>query len=236
MKIAIGSDHAGYPYKEKIKPFLEDNGNTVVDFGTDSDESVDYPRFIRPVAEAVAAKEADRGIVLGGSGNGEAMVANRVKGIRCALCWNTESARLAREHNDANVLSLGARMMPIEEALDIVKVWLETPFEGGRHIKRIKDIDRPVPAGPRTVEEREKPRDTEKYDLLIAFRFIKYMEGDNFMEFQVDPGLKEPSVVHIPSPERWASEAPSWAQDRREEILERIKSKCVHMACEWRDY
>ncbi len=141
MRIAIGSDHAGYAYKEQVKQFLEGAGHEVQDYGAHSEESVDYPVFIRPVAEAVARGEHDRGIVLGGSGNGEAMVANRVPGIRCALCWNVESARLAREHNDANLLSLGQRMMPLETALEIVDVWLKTPFEGGRHVRRIQLID-----------------------------------------------------------------------------------------------
>ncbi len=141
MKIAIGSDHAGFKYKEAIRSFLEKAGHTVRDFGTNSDAPVDYPLFIRPVAEAVAHGEAERGIVLGGSGNGEAIVANRVRGIRCTLCWNTESARLARQHNNANVLSLGERMMSLETALEIVKIWLETPFEGGRHQRRIDLID-----------------------------------------------------------------------------------------------
>ena len=103
---------------------------------------MDYPVFIRPVAEAVARREFERGIVLGGSGNGEAIVANRVKGIRCAVCWNEESARLGRQHNDANVISLGQRMISIETAFNIVKIWLETPFEGGRHQQRIELIDR----------------------------------------------------------------------------------------------
>src|SRR5690349_81426 len=127
MKIAIGSDHAGFRYKEKIKEFLEARAHEAVDFGTFSEEPVDYPMFIRPVAEAVARGEAERGIVLGGSGNGEAMCANRIKKVRCALCWNVEVARLAREHNDSNVLSLGERLIPEETALDIVRVWLETP-------------------------------------------------------------------------------------------------------------
>jgi len=141
MKIAIGSDHAGFKYKENIRGFLESLGHVVTDFGTHSEEPVDYPLFIRPVAEAVARREFERGIVLGGSGNGEAIVANRVKGIRCALCWNEESARLGRRHNDANVISLGQRMISIESALDIVRIWLETPFEGGRHQQRIDLID-----------------------------------------------------------------------------------------------
>ena len=141
MKIAIGSDHAGFQYKEKIKEFLRTLGHEVTDFGTDSEEPVDYPLFCRPVALAVACGEFDRGVVLGGSGNGEAMTANRVKGVRCALCWNTESARLGRLHNDANVISLGQRMMSEVEALEIVRVWLKTEFEGGRHIRRIQMLD-----------------------------------------------------------------------------------------------
>jgi ribose 5-phosphate isomerase B len=141
MKLGIGSDHAGFNYKSEIIKLLERLGHTVIDFGTDSTEPVDYPRFIRPVADAVAAGNVERGIVLGGSGNGEAMCANRVKGVRCALCWNLESARLGRQHNDANVLSLGERMMPLELALEIVQVWLDTPFEGGRHVARLKMLD-----------------------------------------------------------------------------------------------
>jgi ribose 5-phosphate isomerase B len=142
MKIAIGSDHAGFQYKEKIRDFLEQQGHVVTDFGTHSDEPVDYPLFIRPVAEAVARGEFERGVVLGGSGNGEAIVANRVPGIRCALCWNAESATLGRQHNNANVISLGQRMVKLETALDIVRIWLETPFEGGRHQRRIDLIDK----------------------------------------------------------------------------------------------
>jgi ribose 5-phosphate isomerase B len=141
MKIAIGSDHAGFRYKEMIKSLLSELGHAVDDFGTDSEEPVDYPLFIRPVALAVARGEAERGVVLGGSGNGEAMVANRVKGVRCALCWNVESARLGRQHNDANMISLGQRMITEEVALEIVRTWLETPFEGGRHLRRIQMID-----------------------------------------------------------------------------------------------
>lgn len=145
MKIGIGSDHAGYRYKEEIKKYLSKLGHEVKDFGTNSEMTVDYPAFIRPVAEAVARGDVERGIVLGGSGNGEAMVANRVRGIRCALCWNEESARLGRQHNDANMISLGQRMMTLETALAIVKIWLDTPFEGGRHVRRIQMIDEPSP-------------------------------------------------------------------------------------------
>ena len=144
MKIAIGSDHAGFRYKEKIREFLATLGHSVIDFGTNSEQPVDYPVFIRPVAEAVARGEAERGVVLGGSGNGEAIVANRVPGVRCALCWNEESARLGRQHNDANVLSLGERMVTLEAALAIVQIWLDTPFEGGRHQHRIELIDAPA--------------------------------------------------------------------------------------------
>jgi ribose 5-phosphate isomerase B len=141
MKIAISSDHAGFEYKEKIKALLIGLGHEVKNFGTFSNAPVDYPLFIRPAAEAVARGEFDRGIVLGGSGNGEAIVANKVHGIRCALCWNVETARLAREHNDSNVLSLGQRMIPEELALEIVRVWLATPFAGGRHARRIALIE-----------------------------------------------------------------------------------------------
>ena len=141
MRIAIASDHAGFDYKEKIRQHLIRAGHDVRDFGTGSDESVDYPDFIRPAALAVARGECERGIVLGGSGNGEAMVANRIKGVRCAVGWNAESARLARQHNDANMLSLGQRMMDLEDALTILDTWLRTPFEGGRHIPRIRKID-----------------------------------------------------------------------------------------------
>lgn len=139
--IAIGSDHAGYAHKTAIIEMLLAAGHTVRDFGTDSDASCDYPDFIRPVAEAVARGEFQRGIVLGGSGNGEAIVANRVKGVRCGLCWNEPVAIWNRSHNDANCLSLGQRTITADEALHIVRIWLETPFEGGRHAGRIAKID-----------------------------------------------------------------------------------------------
>lgn len=140
MKIAIASDHAGFDYKEKITDRLQQLGHEVRNFGTNSTERVDYPLFIRLAAEAVARGECERGIVLGGSGNGEAIAANKVKGIRCALCWNVESARLSRAHNDANMLSLGQRLIALETALEIVKLWLVTSFEGGRHVDRIRQI------------------------------------------------------------------------------------------------
>jgi len=139
--MAIGSDHAGFQYKEIIKKYLRSLGHEVTDFGTDSEEPVDYPLFIRPVALAVSRGAADLGVVLGGSGNGEAMAANRVKGVRCGLCWNTTSAQLTKKHNNANVISLGQRMMSEDEALEIVRVWLETEFEGGRHVRRIEMLD-----------------------------------------------------------------------------------------------
>ena len=141
MRIALGSDHAGFRYKERLRQALARDGHEVADFGTDSDRPVDYPRVIRPVAEAVAAGRYDRGIVVGGSGNGEAIVANRIPGVRCTLCWNVESARLAREHNDANVLSLGERLVAPEDLLPIVRTWLATAFAGGRHARRIALID-----------------------------------------------------------------------------------------------
>jgi ribose 5-phosphate isomerase B len=141
MKIALGSDHAGFRYKEKVKALLQELGHEPKDFGTFNEDSVDYPAFIRPAAEAVARGECERGIVFGGSGNGEAMAANKVRGVRCGLCWNEESARLSRQHNDANVLSIGERMIPEDLLAKIVRLWLETPFEGGRHIKRIAALN-----------------------------------------------------------------------------------------------
>jgi ribose 5-phosphate isomerase B len=141
MKISLATDHAGFLYKEKIKKLLGTLGHEVKDFGTFSEEPVDYPIFIPPAAEAVVRGECDRGIVFGGSGNGEAMAANKVHGARCALCWNEESARLSRQHNDANVLSIGQRMIPEELALKIVRVWLETAFEGGRHAHRVAQLN-----------------------------------------------------------------------------------------------
>jgi len=138
MKISLGSDHAGFKLKEKVKALLGELGHDVKDVGTfTADPPVDYPLFIRPAAEAVARGECDRGIVFGGSGNGEAMVANKVHSVRCALCWSLESARLSRQHNDANVLSLGERLIEEGIALEIVRTWLTTEFEGGRHKPRV---------------------------------------------------------------------------------------------------
>ena len=141
MKIALASDHAGFEYKQAIHEWLTARGHAVQDFGTFSNERVDYPDFIRPAAEAVARGECERGIVLGGSGNGEAIAANKVRGVRCALCWSEDTARLSREHNDANVLSIGQRTIPRDLALRLVEIWLATPFEGGRHVARVQKIE-----------------------------------------------------------------------------------------------
>jgi len=140
-KIALGTDHAGFHLKEKVKDHLRSLGCQVMDYGTDSEEAVDYPDYIRPAAESVARGNCDLGIVFGGSGNGEAMVANKVRGVRCAVCWNTESARLAKEHNNANLISLGARMISGREGLAIVDAWLKAEFQGGRHQRRLEKIE-----------------------------------------------------------------------------------------------
>ncbi len=137
MKIAIGSDHAGYDLKEVIKNYLIEKGYEVVDTGTNSRESVDYPIFGENVAETVAKGEADRGIVICGTGIGISISANKVKGIRAALCTNEYMARMARKHNDANVLALGARVLGVDLALSIVETFLNTEFEGGRHERRV---------------------------------------------------------------------------------------------------
>jgi ribose 5-phosphate isomerase B len=141
MRIAIGSDHAGVGYKGVFIELIRELGHEVKDFGTDSQTPVDYPDFIRPVAEAVARGEFEFGVVLGGSGNGEQMVANKVNGVRCALCWDATTARLARQHNNANVLALGARVVGLETAKEVLRVFLTTPFDGGRHQRRIEKIE-----------------------------------------------------------------------------------------------
>lgn len=140
MKISLGADHAGFLYKEALKTMLLEQGYEVVDAGTNSEEAIDYPLTIIPAAEAVASGNADYGIVLGGSGNGEAIAANKVKGIRCALVWNQETARLAREHNNANIISIGARMISLEDAKELVSIWLKATFEHGRHERRINQL------------------------------------------------------------------------------------------------
>jgi len=138
--ISLGADHAGYQLKEVVKNHLEKKGYRVVDYGTFSDEPVDYADFVIPAAEAVTNGEADFGVVFGGSGNGEAIAANKVKGIRCALCWHVKSALLAKEHNNANVIALGGRMVTDAEALQIVDHWMEATFEGGRHLRRLQKV------------------------------------------------------------------------------------------------
>ncbi|NPB07895.1 MAG: ribose 5-phosphate isomerase B [Aquificae bacterium] len=140
MKIALGSDHAGFPLKEKIKEFLKKEGYEVIDHGTNSQDSTHYPLFAKAVAESVISGEADRGILICGTGIGMSITANKFPGIRAALCTNEYMARMSRLHNDANVLCLGERVLGVELALSIVKVWLETPFEGGRHLKRVELI------------------------------------------------------------------------------------------------
>jgi len=139
--IAIASDHAGYELKQLIAAHLRTIGYTVNDFGTMSAEPVDYPDFIRPAAISVAAGKNQVGIVLGGSGNGEAIVANKVHGIRCAVCWNAVSGKLAKEHNNANMISLGARLVDPGVAIGIVDAWLTAEFQGGRHQHRIDKIE-----------------------------------------------------------------------------------------------
>lgn len=138
--IAIGSDHAGYAYKSSIMHWLARNGYDVIDAGPDSEASTDYPDHVHPVANAVERGEAYLGIILCGSGNGAAMTANKHQGIRAALCWNTELASLARQHNDANILAIPARFVPEAVAMAMVQTFLETPFEGGRHQKRVDKI------------------------------------------------------------------------------------------------
>ncbi len=141
MKIGIGSDHGGFELKESIKEYLKQEGIEYVDYGTNSTESVDYPDFGKKVAEAVVSKEVDRGIVICGPGIGISISANKVSGIRCALCGDTFSARMSRAHNNANVLALGGRVTGVGLALDIVKEFLEGEFEGGRHARRVNKID-----------------------------------------------------------------------------------------------
>ncbi|CEN35398.1 ribose 5-phosphate isomerase B [Capnocytophaga cynodegmi] len=140
MKIAIGNDHAGPDYKKAIVAYLESQNIEVLNFGTDAFDSVDYPDFGHKVAQAVTSGKADLGIVICGSGNGIAITANKYKEIRCALCWTKEIAALARQHNDANVVSIPARFTAVEQAVEIVKTFLNTDFEGGRHTNRVNKI------------------------------------------------------------------------------------------------
>ncbi|MFN2542969.1 MAG: ribose 5-phosphate isomerase B [Actinomycetota bacterium] len=140
MRVAVGSDHAGYPLKEDLKVFLKEAGHDVDDLGTHSEEPVDYPIFCANVARAVVAGDAERGIVVGGSGQGEQIAANKVDGCRAALCNDLYTAALSRRHNDANVLAIGARIVAPTLAREILKVWLETPFDAGRHLPRLEQI------------------------------------------------------------------------------------------------
>jgi ribose 5-phosphate isomerase B len=140
VKVAIGSDHAGFTLKQHLVKVLADLGHEVIDFGTDSEEPVDYPFICARVGRAVVRGEADRGIVLGGSGQGEQLAANKVRGVRAALCNDLFSAKLSRQHNNANVLSMGGRIVAPGLADEILKVWLDTEFEGGRHEKRLAQV------------------------------------------------------------------------------------------------
>ncbi|MDY2981185.1 MAG: ribose 5-phosphate isomerase B [Fusobacterium sp.] len=141
MKIALGCDHGGYELKEKVKSHLEKKGYEVLDLGCHSTESVNYPVYGKAVGEAVAKKEADYGVVICGTGIGISIAANKVKGVRAALCMNTTMARLTREHNDANVLAFGARMVGDVLALEMVDTFLNTAFEGGRHVARVEMLE-----------------------------------------------------------------------------------------------
>ena len=150
MKIALASDHAGYAEKERLKPLLRELGLEVEDLGTVSEDSVDYPDYARKVAERVAQGDAEQGVLVCGSGTGMAISANKVRGVRAAVAWSEETARLARQHNDANVLALGARTTPPEEIPGIVRAWFETNFDGGRHaarVEKIKQIENSLESG-----------------------------------------------------------------------------------------
>lgn len=141
MKIVLGSDHAGFPLKEELKQKLIDEGHEVMDVGTDSTDSVDYPIYGKAVGNAVANGEAERGIVVCGSGIGISIACNKVKGIRCALCTSVEMAEMCRRHNNANVIAMGARMIDSKLAFAMLDTWLETEFEGGKHLRRINMLE-----------------------------------------------------------------------------------------------
>ena len=155
MRIAVGCDHAGFPLKEHLRSFLAVEGHEVLDLGTNSTEPVDYPAFSAAAARAVTSGNADRAIVLGGSGQGEQIAANKVPGARAALCHDLYLARLSREHNDANVLTMGARVIAATYAEEVVRVWLDTPFAGGRHAARIEQIAQLEHEAERDVERGE---------------------------------------------------------------------------------
>ena len=223
-----------------------------VDVGPDSEDSVDYPIYAEKVAQQVAVTPELFGVLVCGSAVGMSIAANKVNGVRAALAYSKNIAALSRQHNDANVLSLGARLVSLELALEIVKTWLETPFEGGRHIPRIKQIDQKnAPSQPKQSSQKkdfensvksgshavdtQKP-DTQIYDVAISFGYMIYAEGKNSIEFKIDPGLKSPSIIHIPSSDKWNSGVPDWAKNRRKEILDRLKTKSAHLECEWKEY
>lgn len=161
MKIALASDHAGYSEKERLKPLLRELGVEYEDLGSVSEESVDYPDYARAVAERVASGEAEQGLLVCGSGTGMAIAANKVRGVRAAVAWSEETARLARRHNDANVLALGARTTPAEELPKIVRAWFNSRFDGGRHAERVAKITElervePQPAAGDLTEEEKR--------------------------------------------------------------------------------
>jgi ribose 5-phosphate isomerase B len=140
VRIAMGCDHAGFPLKVELKVYLTEQGHEIVDVGTDSEEMVDYPPFCAAAARAVVEGRADRGIVLGGSGQGEQLAANKVRGVRAALCNDLHLAELSRRHNDANVLAMGGRIVAVQLAKEITALWLDTPFDGGRHARRLEQV------------------------------------------------------------------------------------------------
>ncbi|MDR0533704.1 MAG: RpiB/LacA/LacB family sugar-phosphate isomerase [Verrucomicrobiales bacterium] len=149
MRIALGADHAGFRYKQLVKEHLQELGHDVLDFGTFDETPVDYPLFIRPAVEAVASRQTDRAIVFSQSGNGAAIVANKSSGIRCVTCWSPEVTALSRQHNDSNVLSIGQKVVEPDLVIKIVDIWLTTPFEGGRHARRLAEIEPPNMPYPR---------------------------------------------------------------------------------------
>jgi ribose 5-phosphate isomerase B len=193
VKISIASDHAGFRYKTLLVTTLRAAGHEVHDFGTDSEAPVDYPRFIGRAAQAVAHGECERGIVLGGSGNGEAIAANKVDGIRCAVCWSVESAQVARRHTNANMISLGQRTIPSELAVAIVAAWLDTEFEGGRHGPRLSEI-----AGLETTPLGTAVRfGTHEKTLLIRPEFLNHhggLFGGYMMEWADDMAFNAASL------------------------------------------
>ena len=140
MRIAMGCDHAGFPLKVELKAYLTEQGHEIVDVGTDSEAMVDYPQFCAAAARAVVEGRADRGIVLGGSGQGEQLAANKVRGVRAAVCNDLHLAELSRRHNDANVLAMGGRIVAVQLAKEITALWLDTPFDGGRHARRLEQV------------------------------------------------------------------------------------------------